>query len=50
MAYLSIDLLLLREIAHKMAGIEISVKITLSSADNLCKQFLPRSGPTKCRA
>ena len=22
----------------------------LSSADNLCKQFGPRSGPTKCRA
>ena len=22
----------------------------VSSADNLCKQFGPRSGPTKCRA
>ena len=50
MTYFSIDLLLMREIVQKMAGIEIFVEITLSSADNLCKQFLPRSGPTKCRA
>ena len=40
----------MREIAHKMAVIDISKEITLSSADNLCKQFVPRSGPTKCRA
>ena len=40
-------LLLMREIAQKMAWIEISEEITLLSVDNLCKQFGPRSGPTK---
>ena len=34
----------MREIIQKMAGIEISVEITLLSADNLYKQFVPRSG------
>ena len=30
--------------------IYLTLCLLVSSADNLCKQFGPRSGPTKCRA
>ena len=30
--------------------IALILVLLVSSADNLCKQFRPRSGPTKCRA
>ena len=33
-----------------MSGPEFKLQQILSSADNLCKQFGPRLGPTKCRA
>ena len=41
--------------SHKLAQMKISFFLTLSilvatSADNLCKQFDPRSGPTECRS
>ena len=28
----------------------LTLYLLMSSADNFCKQFGPRSGPTKCRA
>ena len=28
----------------------MEVILIVSSADNICKQFVPRSGPTNCRA
>ena len=34
-------------ISHKVS---ITHCLPLSSADDFCKQFGPRSGPTKCRA
>ena len=33
-----------------MLGINKLPLYLMSSADNLCEQFGPRSGPTKCRA
>ena len=36
------------QIIHKIVA--LTLYLLVSSADNLCKQFGPRSGPTKCRA
>ena len=33
-----------------MACSDLTQCLLVSSADSLCKQFGPRSGPTKCRA
>ena len=33
-----------------MGNYPVNFYLLVSSADNLCKQFGPRSGPTKCRA
>ena len=30
-------------------NLPLSICLLVSSADNLCKRFRPRSGPTKCR-
>ena len=33
-----------------MVNMDFTLYLLVSSSDNLCKQFGPRSGPTKCRA
>ena len=39
-----------RHILNVSAFFLLSLCLLMSSADNLCKQFGPRPGPTKCRA